>query len=95
MVKCVNCDAVISAECRPRMSIGRRAHEERSCVSCGQKMDLDVYFTVCPHCGFSYRIQVSPEVQGYDVCLWTVAKVALTMSLVAAVLSTVAWTLLS
>lgn len=30
------------------------------CVSCGRPMDFTVYFTVCPHCGFNYRIQVSP-----------------------------------
>ena len=23
-------------------------------------MDFTVYFTVCPYCGFNYRIQVSP-----------------------------------
>jgi hypothetical protein len=23
-------------------------------------MDQKVYFTMCPHCGFNYRIEVSP-----------------------------------
>ena len=23
-------------------------------------MDFTVYFTVCPYCGFNYRVQVSP-----------------------------------
>ena len=30
------------------------------CVSCGKPMDHKVYFTVCPHCGFNYRIEISP-----------------------------------
>lgn len=23
-------------------------------------MDLGVYFTMCPHCGFNYRIEITP-----------------------------------
>lgn len=33
--------------------------ERKTCVSCGRIMDHAVYFTVCPHCGFNYRIEVS------------------------------------
>jgi predicted RNA-binding Zn-ribbon protein involved in translation (DUF1610 family) len=33
--------------------------ERKTCVSCGRTMDKAVYFTVCPHCGFNYRIEVS------------------------------------
>jgi DNA-directed RNA polymerase subunit RPC12/RpoP len=95
MVKCANCDAVISTESWPRTPLGRKAHEERSCVSCGQKVDLEVYFTVCPHCGFGYRIQVSPEAHGYDVALGTIAKAAFIMFIVAVVLLTVTLMLLS
>lgn len=32
----------------------------QECVSCGRPMDFTVYFTMCPYCGFNYRIQVSP-----------------------------------
>jgi len=42
-----------------------RGHEGRDsdqteCVSCGKLMDHKVYFTMCPHCGFNYRIEISP-----------------------------------
>jgi len=30
------------------------------CSSCGRAMDRAVYFTMCPHCGFNYRIEVLP-----------------------------------
>ena len=36
----------------------------RDCVSCGKKMDLGVYYTMCPHCGFNYRIEVTPVIRG-------------------------------
>jgi ribosomal protein L37AE/L43A len=28
-----------------------------TCSSCGKTMDRVMYFTVCPHCGYNYRIQ--------------------------------------
>jgi len=33
------------------------------CISCGKQMDLNVYYTMCPHCGFNYRIQISPRIR--------------------------------
>ena len=30
------------------------------CRSCGKAMDRVVYFTVCPHCGHNYRIDIHP-----------------------------------
>jgi hypothetical protein len=38
----------------------RRCADPRTCVSCGRTMDQTVYFTMCPHCGFNYRIEVFP-----------------------------------
>jgi len=32
----------------------------RQCVSCGKDINLGVYFTMCPHCGFNYRIEITP-----------------------------------
>ncbi len=32
--------------------------ESHRCVSCGKAMDRVLCFTVCPHCGFNYRIEV-------------------------------------
>jgi len=42
----------------------RRTRESRhlkpkTCVSCGRTMDRAVYFTICPHCGFNYRVEIS------------------------------------
>jgi len=37
-----------------------RSADPRSCASCGKIMDQKIYFTMCPHCGFNYRIEVSP-----------------------------------
>ena len=31
----------------------------RKCVACGKHMNYDVYFSVCQHCGFAYRISIS------------------------------------
>jgi len=36
-----------------------RRVDRKACVSCGRTMDHVVYFTVCPHCGFNYRIEIS------------------------------------
>jgi predicted RNA-binding Zn-ribbon protein involved in translation (DUF1610 family) len=38
-----------------------RSADIRSCVSCGRIMDQKIYFTMCPHCGFNYRIEVFPN----------------------------------
>ena len=31
----------------------------RKCAACGKRMNYDVYFNVCQHCGFTYRISIS------------------------------------
>jgi len=52
------CDA-----CGARLSSKTQAKREpaaRECISCGKTIDLGVYFTVCPHCGFNYRIEITP-----------------------------------
>jgi len=51
-------------------SLGTDAHHltqrsTRDCISCGKSIDLGVYFTVCPHCGFNYRIEISPMRAGH------------------------------
>jgi len=46
-------------ELKPGPGDGRNA-DPRGCVSCGMIMDQTVYFTMCPHCGFNYRIEVFP-----------------------------------
>ncbi|MBU0624159.1 MAG: zinc ribbon domain-containing protein [Candidatus Thermoplasmatota archaeon] len=38
-----------------------RSTDPRGCISCGKIMDQEVYFTMCPHCGFNYRIEVFPS----------------------------------
>lgn len=38
----------------------------RECISCGKAIDLGVYFTVCPHCGFNYRIEITPVMPGMN-----------------------------
>jgi hypothetical protein len=38
----------------------REATVARQCISCGKGIDLAVYFTICPHCGFNYRIEITP-----------------------------------
>lgn len=32
----------------------------KQCISCGKDINLGVYFTMCPHCGFNYRIEITP-----------------------------------
>jgi hypothetical protein len=44
---------------KPRPGDGGNA-DPRGCVSCGKIIDQRVYFTMCPHCGFNYRIEVFP-----------------------------------
>jgi hypothetical protein len=44
---------------KPAPGDGRSA-DPRGCVSCGKIIDQKVYFTLCPHCGFNYRIEVFP-----------------------------------
>ena len=44
-----------------RSSAGSAARE---CISCGKAIDLGVYFTICPHCGFNYRIEITPVRSG-------------------------------
>ena len=47
-----------------RRTTESRHQKPKTCVSCGRTMDRAVYFTVCPHCGFNYRIetsQIDPE----------------------------------
>lgn len=39
--------------------IGDHLDGGRKCVSCGRHMDYDVFFNLCPHCGFAYRMGVS------------------------------------
>lgn len=51
------CDSC-GKELRRRTAESRRL-EPKTCVSCGRTMDQAVYFTVCPHCGFNYRIEIS------------------------------------
>jgi len=42
----------------------RREPAAKECISCGKTIDLGVYFTVCPHCGFNYRIEITPVAPG-------------------------------
>ncbi len=51
-----NCERV---RARPRATLTTKSDLHR-CVSCGQRMDRVLYFTICPHCGFNYRIEVNP-----------------------------------
>jgi predicted RNA-binding Zn-ribbon protein involved in translation (DUF1610 family) len=51
------CDSC-GRELQRRPTEGRHL-ERKTCVSCGRTMDHAVYFTVCPHCGFNYRIEIS------------------------------------
>lgn len=51
--------------------------DSKKCVSCDRPMDFDVYFTVCPHCGFNYRIQVSPMEHEEGIGLGTFLKMLL------------------
>ena len=44
---------------RPGLEDGG-SEDPRGCVSCGKIIDQKVYFTMCPHCGFNYRIEVFP-----------------------------------
>ena len=44
---------------KPGQGDGRSA-DPRGCVSCGKIIDQRVYFTMCPHCGFNYRIEIFP-----------------------------------
>lgn len=49
--------------CGARLSSGERSSvvpAARECISCGKAIDLGVYFTICPHCGFNYRIEIKP-----------------------------------
>ena len=34
-------------------------------------MDRAVYFTMCPHCGFNYRIEVLPVEEKVRLTLWS------------------------
>jgi len=42
-----------------RRPVGNGRLKPKTCVSCGRAMDRAVYFTICPHCGFNYRIEIS------------------------------------
>ena len=57
-------------------------------------MDFNVYFTICPHCGFSYRIQVTPDVHSCDVGLGTIAIAALALCISAVTILVAAWVFL-
>jgi predicted amidophosphoribosyltransferase len=52
---CDACGARLSSETQ-----AERKPAARECISCGKTIDLGVYFTVCPHCGFNYRIEITP-----------------------------------
>jgi hypothetical protein len=43
---------------------GAAGSAARECISCGKPIDLGVYFTMCPHCGFNYRIEITPVKPG-------------------------------
>ena len=42
----------------------------RRCVSCGKRMSYEVYFNVCQHCGFAYRIRISKPNGSKAVTTW-------------------------
>jgi len=56
---CDACGARLSSE-----TTAKRESAARECISCGKTIDLGVYFTVCPHCGFNYRIEITPVAPG-------------------------------
>jgi hypothetical protein len=57
-------------------------------------MDFNVYFTVCPYCGFNYRIHVSPFLHQDAVGLGSIAKAVIITATGAAALFCVVWFLL-
>ena len=52
--------------------MGHEPHNDiRKCVSCGKRMSHEVYFNVCQHCGFAYRIKISKPNGSRAVTTWT------------------------
>lgn len=51
--------------------IGGEQPDDKRCVSCGKRMDHDVYFNVCQHCGFAYRISISKSNGAQATTSWT------------------------
>src|SRR5512136_2245796 len=45
--------------------------DTKRCVSCGKRMNYDVYFNVCQHCGFAYRISISRPDDARADAPWT------------------------
>jgi len=52
---CDGCGARLGAE-----EPDSRRTTAKQCISCGKDINLGVYFTMCPHCGFNYRIEITP-----------------------------------
>jgi len=47
------------------------SHDDvKRCVSCGKRMSYEVYFNVCQHCGFAYRIKISKPNGSKAVTTW-------------------------
>ena len=72
-MRCGSCDqhnrdgARFCDACASRLKpVGRSAPPSTAgdCVSCGKPIDLGVYFNMCPHCGFNYRIEITPVTPG-------------------------------
>ncbi len=74
-MECFHCLHDNPPEAKYCNSCGERIDPEpqndlRRCVSCGKRMSYEVYFNVCQHCGFAYRIKISKPNGSKAVTTW-------------------------
>ena len=75
-MKCYHCANENPSGARFCNSCGKQMHHEphndiTKCVSCGKRMSYEIYFNVCQHCGFAYRIKISKPNGSRAVTTWT------------------------